>query len=138
LVSSPAFDARRVAVTERRVSQLAEGASQARGTDGQAGLVSYHAERVVARTASRASSMMVLTDAYYPGWRAKVDGKPASIHQVDYLLRGVVVPAGRHTVELEYKPVSWRVGWITSALAFLALLSTALYGWRARLRVARR
>jgi membrane protein YfhO len=135
LVSSAAFDGRRAAVTERRISQLAEGASQAGGTDGQASLVSYHAERVVARTASPASSMMVLTDAYYPGWQAKVDGRPASIHRVDYLLRGVLVPAGRHRVEFEYKPVSWRVGWIVSAVTLLALLATALLGWRARRKV---
>jgi uncharacterized membrane protein YfhO len=66
---------------------------------------------------------MVLTDVHYPGWKATVDGRPAHIERVDYLLRGVVVPAGRHRVEFAYEPVSWRIGWIVSLIAVLALIA---------------
>jgi uncharacterized membrane protein YfhO len=74
----------------------------------------------------------VLTDVQYPGWKATVDGKSADIERVDYLLRGVVVPAGTHTVEFSYEPASWRAGWILSGLSLLALVGVAALGWRRR------
>lgn len=66
---------------------------------------------------------MVLTDVHYPGWKATVDGQPADIARVDYLLRGVVVPAGHHRVEFAYEPLSWRIGWIVSLVALLGLIA---------------
>ena len=51
---------------------------------------------------------------------------------MDYLLRGVVVPAGTHEVEFRYEPASWRVGWIVSGLALLTLVGVAGVGWRRR------
>ena len=52
-----------------------------------------------------ARSLLVLTDVHYPGWKATVDGEPAQIERVDYLLRGVRVPAGSHRVEFSYEPL---------------------------------
>jgi uncharacterized membrane protein YfhO len=92
----------------------------------------YDRERVVARATARRKSLLVLTDVQYPGWRATVDGKSADIERVDYLLRGVVVPAGTHTVEFSYEPASWRAGWILSGLSLLALVGVAALGWRRR------
>ena len=51
---------------------------------------------------------------------------------MDYLLRGVVVPAGTHTVEFSYEPASWRAGWIISALSLLALVGVVALGLRRR------
>ena len=53
---------------------------------------------VVEASAGR-PSLLVLTDSWAPGWKAKVDGRDADVQRVDYLIRGVAVPAGRHTVE---------------------------------------
>ena len=63
---------------------------------------------------ARGASLLVLTDVHYPGWKATVDGRPADVERVNYLLRGVAVPAGTHRVEFRYEPLSWRVGWIVS------------------------
>ena len=52
--------------------------------------------------------LLVLTDAYYPGWRAYVDGRPARIYPANVAFRGVVVPKGRHRVDFVYKPDSFR------------------------------
>jgi uncharacterized membrane protein YfhO len=53
---------------------------------------------------------------------------------VDYLLRGVMVPAGTHRVEFRYEPASWRAGWIISVLGLLAVAGALGAGLRARRR----
>ena len=134
-VTAAGFDARAVAVTERAVPSLPEAtAGAAVPTAGTARLTAYGAERAVAVATARSPSLLVLTDVHYPGWKATVDGRPATIERVDYLLRGVVVPPGRHRVEFRYEPTSWRAGWLVSALAILVLLATTAVGWRARRR----
>ena len=51
---------------------------------------------MVARATARRPSLLVLTDVHYPGWKAYVDGREADVERVDYLLRGVALPAGSH------------------------------------------
>ena len=74
------------------------------------------------RTESAHDALLVLSDTHYPGWRATVDGRTAAIHRVDYILRGVSVPAGEHKVDFRYEPASWRAGAIVTVATFLALL----------------
>jgi uncharacterized membrane protein YfhO len=78
--------------------------------------------------------VLVLTDVSYPGWKATVDGKDVDLERVDYLLRGVPVPPGRHRVEMRYEPASWRVGWITSLVSLIVLLGLVVAGIRLRAR----
>ena len=53
-------------------------------------------------------------DNWFPGWKAKVDGRDVPIERVDYLFRGVRIGPGAHTVVFRYEPLSWRIGWIVS------------------------
>ena len=84
---------------------------------------------MVVRAAADDRALLVLADTWFPGWRAKVDGRDAPIVRTDQLLRGVVIGPGRATVEFAYAPWSWRVGWIVSLLTALAL---AVAVWRRR------
>ena len=74
--------------------------------------------------------MMVLTDAYFPGWKVEVNGEPSDVHRVDYLFRGVRIPPGAATVVFTYQPTSYRIGWIISLVALLGMLGTGFIGWR--------
>ena len=65
--------------------------------------------------------VVVLGDNWFPGWKAKVDGRSADVERVDYVLRGVAADPGRHRVEFTYEPASWRIGWIVSLLSLAAL-----------------
>jgi hypothetical protein len=123
-VGSPRFAPAEAVVTERRLPGLSEGVGAgAAPPAGRARVDTYDPDRVVATTTGDRKALLVLTDVYFPGWKATVDGKQADIERVDYLLRGVVVPAGTHTVEFSYQPASWRAGWIVSGLALLVLIA---------------
>jgi hypothetical protein len=128
-VTSPDFDARRVALTEKRLPGLSDTAA---APGGSGTIVSYEPERVVVRANSAGSGLLVLGDNYFPGWTATVDGKDVPIERVDYLYRGVRVGPGAHRVEFRYEPVSWRIGWITSLLALAGLAVVVVVGLRRR------
>jgi uncharacterized membrane protein YfhO len=82
--------------------------------------------------------MLVLADTWFPGWKATVDGQDAAVERVDYLLRGVRLGPGEHTVEFSYEPLSWTIGWIVSSLSLPCLALATVVGLRRRRRVARR
>ncbi len=65
---------------------------------------------------SKAASLLVLTDSYAGGWKAKVDGKEAPIYKANLLFRGVPLPAGAKKVEFCYDPQIFHIGLIISLL----------------------
>jgi hypothetical protein len=132
--TAPGFDGQRVAITEQALPGLRPASGRSSPPPGNANLVSYEAEKVAVRTSARRSSLLVLTDVHFPGWKVTVDGRPASIERVDYLLRGVLVPAGAHRVEFRYQPATFRAGWIISLLGLVAVLVAAVIGVRRRRR----
>jgi hypothetical protein len=81
--------------------------------------------RIVVSTKSTNDSILVLSENFYPGWYAKVDGQAASIVRVDYSLRGVALKPGEHTVEFVYRPNSVLIGGVIS-LATLGFLIVPL------------
>ena len=80
---------------------------------------------------------MMVSENYYLGWRATVDGKPARLGRADFTMIGVELPAGARRIELRFESPAYEKGktvtWIAIALAVLAL---ALGLWRDRRRVA--
>jgi len=67
--------------------------------------------------------LAVLSDTYFPGWTAKVDGRAVEMLEVYGALRGVVVEKGEHRIEMVYRPWSALVG------GGLSLLGVVLVGW---------
>ncbi|MFA7336433.1 MAG: YfhO family protein [Candidatus Obscuribacterales bacterium] len=65
---------------------------------------------------------LVLTDTFYPGWKATIDGKDTDILRANLLFRAVLVPAGEHNVSFEYDPLSFRLGVILAALSTLLIV----------------
>lgn len=67
--------------------------------------------------------MLVVNGLWYAGWHAMIDATPVPVERVDYLLRGVAVPAGRHVVKMWFAPVSLAIGITLSSFSCIALLS---------------
>jgi hypothetical protein len=72
--------------------------------EGDVSVKEYGLNKVVLGTVFPGEGFLVLAEQYYPGWKAYVDGSRTEIYETNALLRGVVVPGGRHTVEFRYRP----------------------------------
>ena len=69
---------------------------------------------------------LVVSEVWYPGWHAYVDGQLAESYPANYLFRTIEIPAGKHTVVWEYRPRSFRIGLIVTLSSLLCLL---IIGW---------
>lgn len=73
--------------------------------------------------ASPSAAILVLTDTFYPGWIATIDGRQTEILHANFLFRAIVVPAGVHSVCFAYRPLSWRFGLLLALFSALSLLA---------------
>jgi len=67
-------------------------------------------------------AFLLLSDTYYPGWKAYVDGSIKKIYRADYFLRAVEIPEGEHLIKFVYDPFSFRLGASITAIGLLLLL----------------
>jgi hypothetical protein len=94
--------------------------------------------RIVVRVSSNGGGFLVLSESYYPGWRARIGDRDVPVQRTNLALQGVTVPSGEHVVTFEFDSLTLRAGAAASAIALLGLL--ALGAWevmRLRARAAR-
>jgi hypothetical protein len=89
-----------------------------------------HGSRVSLSVRLSCPAMIVVSDTYFPGWRAYIDGAPAQIYQVNGAMRGIPTPAGVHAVTMRYRPMVVYEG---AALTFVGILGAALLARSKRL-----
>ena len=75
--------------------------------------------RVVVSASTDASAWLVLTDTWFPGWRARLDGVDVAVQRADHAFRAVALPPGRHEVDFAFTPRGLRLG---AAITFAALV----------------
>jgi hypothetical protein len=83
---------------------------------GEATIRLYENNRVEISAQLSEPGILVLTDAFYPGWKVFVGGKEQKVLRANYLFRGVELPAGEQMVEFIYEPDSFKLGLIISLL----------------------
>ncbi|HET6401848.1 MAG TPA: YfhO family protein [Candidatus Kapabacteria bacterium] len=106
-------------------------------TMGDTVILSQTGKNILSFTASsHDSAYLILTDTYYPGWKATVDGIPTPVLRCNYAMRAVLLPPGSHTVEMRFAPTSFRIGvWISLATLFvLALICFRDVGWFGKIK----
>lgn len=86
----------------------------------------YDLNRLALTVRTPESGWLVLSDVFYPGWRAAVDGRPAPVLRADYVFRAVPVPAGAHQIEMIFAPPTWYIGLALSGLTWLGLAAAAI------------
>jgi hypothetical protein len=78
--------------------------------------------RLTIHVSAQRPAMLVLSETFYPAWRAYVDGHPAHVYRANYLFRAVAVPSGEHQVEMRYESAAFQVGLIISAATLIVVL----------------
>lgn len=111
------MDLRHEAVADRRFSTVLGDATVTDST-AMVKLNSYQPNMLTYSVDSKKGGVVVFSEIYYPGWSATVDGQTAEIGRVNYVLRAMRVPEGKHEVVLTFKPSSIT---ITNAIAYGAL-----------------
>ena len=87
--------------------------------------------RVQVQVTAHCPGLLVLTETFFPGWEATIDGRPAEVFPTDIAFRGVVVPTGTSLVEFAYRPSSFRNG-VILMLAAVVILIALIIGDRRR------
>ena len=70
----------------------------------------------------------MLSENYFPGWQATLDGRPVKILKANFTYRAVFVPPGIHAVDFEYRPDSFRAGVVASISCIAFSLAVLLFG----------
>lgn len=87
---------------------------------------SYTANRIELSTRNSQPGFLVLSEVYYRGWEAWIDGRRIPVERVDYALRGLPVPSGDHRVEFVFRSPGFRTGLSYTALGILLLLMSTV------------
>lgn len=85
-------------------------------------IVNREPNKIQLRTSLDNPGFLVLSEIYYPGWKAYDNGKATEIYKADYILRSISLKKGRHEIIFIYSPDSYKTGLTISLSAFLLLL----------------
>ncbi len=89
-------------------------------------IIKYSQNKILISTRSDTEKILVISDNFYPGWIAKINGKNTEIIRANYTFRAVPVPKGNNEVEISYEPKSFKAGFtissLSASLAFLILI----------------
>jgi len=91
-------------------------------TDSLAEISDYQPNKISINTQSKTNQWLLLTDSYYPGWKAYIDGKLTKILRANFTFRAIPVPAGNHTIIFSYRPDSFKYGLIISTITLSGIL----------------
>lgn len=116
------FNLRQEVVLEKNIGRLPKAKNP-----GKAKIVNYRVNRIDISVVSKKKSLLFLSEVFYPGWKAYIDGRKTEIYRADYAFRSIVVPAGNHKVEFIYDPLSFRIGVYMFLAGFISIFAaTAL------------
>ena len=112
------FDpARQVLVSEA----LSGGAPASSPSTAEASIVAYAPKHITVKTRSTAPGILLLNDRWHPDWKVTVDGQSTPLLRANFLMRGVSVAAGEHTVEYRFDPPHQTL-WVSLAAVATGLL----------------
>jgi hypothetical protein len=122
-LKDPDFDPRQTVVLESRPPagppDASAGAAQATVT-----IDDYSLNEITMTVTSDRPGYVVLSEIYYPNWRARVNDKDAPLYRADYALRAIPVPAGRSRIQCSYRSPAFRRGLIITLFGLIALCAS--------------
>jgi hypothetical protein len=123
------FDPKTTAIVNKNSEKELNGYQSGPG-EGEIKLTEYQPNYLkYDATVNSSAQLAVFSEIYYPkGWKSFIDGKETEHIQVDYVLRGMIIPAGKHQIEFKFEPSSYYLGnKVSLASSVLLLLAIAGY-----------
>lgn len=114
------LDTKHQAVADEKFKTVLDGSPL---DTGKVELTSYEANQLKYTIQSQKGGVVVFSEIYYPGWSVTIDGKPAEMGRVNYVLRALKVPAGKHEIVATFRPASVAT---TNNIAYASLAITIL------------
>ena len=84
--------------------------------------IHYSPNKFILESYSSQTGFLVLSEIYYPGWKAFVDGKSTKIYRTDSILRGIYLEPGKHSILFRYQPTSFRNGLMITLITLIITL----------------
>lgn len=116
------FDPKVTTLLEAPPEKLAGLNAMSFGAAAEARITNYTPNQLIIETKADKPSVLVASEINYPGWEATVDGRRTDIYAANYLLRGIILPAGEHRVEMRYLAPAARNGAVISGLSLLVMI----------------
>ena len=127
------IDVRHEAVADKKF-EAALGQAKANDSTAIVKLDKYEPNNLQYTVNSKNGGVVVFSEVYYPGWTATIDGQPAELGRVNYILRAVSVKPGKHTVVLDFHPTSISttetIAYIAIVILLLAIAGAGYMEWR--------
>jgi hypothetical protein len=127
----------RVAVIDKKFSDQIKGNSYPVSQEDKIELKSYKPNELIYSSKSQGENLAVFSEIYYPaGWKSFIDGKESRYFRTDYVLRGMIIPAGQHEIKFSFQPSSYitgnRISWISSLMFILLIAGYILLEMRVK------
>ena len=127
------IDVRHEAVADKKF-ETALGQAKVNDSTATVKLDKYEPNNLQYTVNSKNGGVVVFSEIYYPGWTATIDGQPAELGRVNYILRAVSVKPGKHTVVLDFHPTSISttetIAYIAIVILLLAIAGAGYMEWR--------
>lgn len=117
------FNPKDTVIIDKRFQPITGSFTPAADSSAQIALTKYGLNQLQFTAQNSGEGLAVFSDIYYPaGWKAYIDGKETAIIRVNYALRGLKVPAGKHDITFKFEPATFFLGRKISAISSLILL----------------
>lgn len=132
------FDPAKTAVVDERYRSTLEGVTAQADPAARVQLTEIKSNYLKYETTTSMDQVMIMSEIYFGyegrGWKAYVDGEFAAHFQANYVLRGMVVPAGQHTIEFKFEPELYytgeKISLASSAILLLGSIALLFFQWR--------
>lgn len=129
------IDPQTTALVDKRFENMISKKQYQSDTTAKISLKSYEPNHLVYESNSKTDLPAIFSEIFYDkGWNVTIDGKPSEYFRANFVLRGMIVPAGKHTIEFKFEPKSYflgeKISLFTSILVLLLIAAAVFFGWK--------
>ena len=128
IVAIETTDVKTTAIVDEKFTSLVSGKSFEKDSNATISLLSYQPNHLVYTSNSSKEQLAVFSEVYYEeGWNAYIDGNKTEHLRANYILRGLVIPAGKHSIEFKFESPTYAINNTIGIFSFILIL--LMLGW---------